>query len=268
MMRRRRRSTTRPLRVRRGLLALTAGTFAIALAVGLLVAGHTGAAREGAPGRVPPPPGAPTSASRFTAPSSPPDRQLSRATAMPAVTATTTPADLPADVMAQPDLFARAFVTRLLTQDYRQPRTELLGWVQAHAAQSTDPLVMGLIPPDLRDKWAVFSVTDTGSGPAPVPTPTEWEGLAGRSARTTVQIQHVSQPYSWTSAVATGRITDPGVTGREVTALVTLHTVDDGSPHTATTSVALSFNLEGPPTRDHWGFVTLAAYTVVPLAGS
>ncbi|WP_411283202.1 hypothetical protein [Lapillicoccus sp.] len=215
-----------------------------------------------------------TSASGSTAPtastaaSSPPDGQLSRATAMPAVTATTTPADLPADVMAQPDLFARAFVTRLLTQDYRQPRTELLGWVQAHAAQSTDPLVMGLIPSDLRDKWAVFSVTDTGSGPAPVPTPTEWEGLAGRSARTTVQIQHVNQPYSWTSAVATGRITDAGVTGREVTALVTLHTVDDGSPHTATTSVALSFNLEGPPTRDHWGFVTLAAYTVVPLAGS
>jgi len=268
MMRRRRRSTTRPLRVRRGLLALTAGTFAIALAVGLLVAGHTGATPGGAPGRVPPLPGATTSASRSTAPSSPPDRQLSRATAMPAVTATTTPADLPADVMAQPDLFARAFVTRLLTQDYRQPRTELLGWVQAHAAQSTDPLVMGLIPPDLRDKWAVFSVTDPGSGPAPVPSATEWDRLAGRSARTSVQIQHVSQPYSWTSAVATGRITDPGVTGREVTALVTLHTVDDGSPHTATTSVALSFNLEGPPTRDHWGFVTLAAYTVVPLAGS
>ena len=187
---------------------------------------------------------------------------------MPAVTAPNTPADLPADVTAQPDLFARAFVTRLLTQDYRQPRTELLGWVQAHAAQSTDPLVMGLIPPDLRDKWAVFSVTDTGSGPAPVPSATQWEGLAGRSARTSVQIQHVSQPYSWTSAVATGRITDPGVTGREVTALVTLHTVDGDSPHTATTSVALSFNLEGPPTRDHWGFVTLAAYTVVPLAGS
>jgi len=248
----------------RTLVALTLVALALALAVA------AGVTRRTAPGSAEPGPPhtSSTTAVGSDVPVATPDEQLARATAMPAVEATDDPSDLPPEVTTQPDLFARAFVTRLLTQDYRRPRTELLGWVQSHSTTSPEPLVMGLIPPDVRVRWAVFSVSDSAAGPVPVPSASEWDRLARLGARTTVEVQRVSQPYAWTSAVASGRITDPGVTGREVTALVTLHWVEGGSPRTSTTSVALSFNLEGPPTRALWGFVTLAAYTAVPLAGS
>ncbi len=264
MMGRRLEAAGRGRTGRRTLVALTLLALALALAVA------AGVTRETAPGSAKPgPPRSPsTTAGGSDVPVAAPDEQLARATAMPAVEATDDPSDLPPEVTAQSDLFARAFVTRLLTQDYRRPRMELLAWVQSHSTTSPEPLVMGLIPPDVRDRWAVFSVTDSTAGAAPVPSASEWDALARLGARTDVEVQRVSQPYAWTSAVASGRITDPGITGREVTALVTLHSVEGGSPRTRTTSVALIFNLEGPPTRAQWGFVTLAAYTAVPLAGS
>jgi len=240
----------------------------VALAVALTVA--VAASRRPVPGSaVPgPQPSPSTVVDRSGVPRPAPDEQLARATAMPTVPSTSEPSDLPPEVTGQPDLFARAFLTHLLTQDYRSPRADLLAWVQSHSSTSPEPLVMGMVPANLKDRWAVFSVTDLSAGLAPVPSPAEWDRLARLDARTSVEVQRVSQPYAWTSAVASGRITDPGVTGREVTALVTLHTVEGGSPHRTTTSVALSFNLEGPPTAARWGFVTLAAYGVVPLAAS
>lgn len=40
-------------------------------------------------------------------------------------------------------------------------------------------------------------------------------GPAGQAAGVdTVEVQWVAEPYAWTAAVASGRITDPGVTGR------------------------------------------------------
>lgn len=213
-------------------------------------------------------PTAPPAATGSPVPPTVLDGPLARASAMPSVSPRKGPSDITAEALSQPDLFARAFVTRLLTQDYRRPRHELLAWVQSHSAQSAEPLVVGLIPPGLRTKWSVFSVSDTGSGPAPIPTAPEWERLGHDGAGTTVQVQSVTQPYAWTSAVAAGRITDPGVTGRQVTARVTLHGVAGGKAYTTVTSVSLSFNLEGPPTLGQWGFVTLAAYTVVPVEQS
>jgi len=255
--------TPRPHRRIIVILAVVALTLALAVAVA--------ANRRPVPGSaVPGPQPSPSSTvvDRSGVPRPAPDEQLARATAMPTVRLTSQASDLPPEVTGQPDLFARAFVTHLLTQDYRSPRADLLAWVQAHSSTSPEPLVMGLVPADLKDRWAVFSVTDSSAGLAPVPSPAEWDRLARLDARTSVEVQRVSQPYAWTSAVASGRITDPGVTGREVTALVTLHTVEGGRPHTTTTSVALSFNLEGPPTAARWGFVTLAAYSVAPLAAS
>jgi len=263
MISRRLAGTPRPRRRR---IILTVAVFALTIALAVAVAASRRPALGSAvPG---PQPSPSTVADRSDVPRARPDEQLARATAMPTVRSTSDPSDLPPEVTAQPDLFARAFVTHLLTQDFRSPRVDLLAWVQSHSTMSPEPLVMGLIPADLKDRWAVFSVTDSGAGLAPVPSPAEWDRLARLDARTSVEVQRVSQPYAWTSAVASGRITDPGVTGREVTALVTLHTVEGGSPHTTTTSVALSFNLEGPPTRAHWAFVTLAAYSVAPLAAS
>lgn len=80
-----------------------------------------------------------------------------------------------------------------------------------------------------------------------------------------MRVQHVTEPVAWSSAVLAGDITDPGVTAREVDALVTLHTTVDGRKRAQRFSVALTMNLEGPPTRPRWGFVTAVTYTVVPM---
>ena len=45
---------------------------------------------------------------------------------------------------------------QLLTQDYRTGRDELLAWVQSESAQSTEPLVVGLTPVELRGKLALM----------------------------------------------------------------------------------------------------------------
>jgi hypothetical protein len=164
----------------------------------------------------------------------------------------------------QPDLYAAAFVKELLTQDYATPRDDLLGWVQAESAMSTEPRVVGLIPAELRSRWAVFSVSE---GPtSPVPTMADWTSLGLRHGRTTVQIQRVTEPVPWSTAVAAGEITDPGVTARDVTALVTLFTTEAGIEQKTVTSVALSLNLEGPPARANWGFVGAVTYDAVPVS--
>ena len=166
----------------------------------------------------------------------------------------------------QPDLYAAAFVKELLTQNYMTARDDLLGWVQAESATTTEPTVIGLIPAELRPKWAVFSVS---SGPTtPIPTATEWARLGQRQGRTTVEIQRVTEPVPWSTAVAAGEISDPGVTAREVTALVTLHTTEAGVERRIVTSVALTMNLEGPPALQGWGFVGAITYDAVPVGRS
>ena len=69
----------------------------------------------------------------------------------------------------QPDLYAAEFVRRLLTQDYTTPRGALLSWVQLESAQTSEPLVVGLVPPALRSRMAVDSVTDTTDRPGADP---------------------------------------------------------------------------------------------------
>jgi len=166
----------------------------------------------------------------------------------------------------QPDLYAAAFAGELLTQDYRtSSRDELLAWVQSESAQSTDPLVVGLTPPGLRPRMAVASVQDGINGPAPVPTQNDWAKLARRQGHTTVEIQHVSEPVNWASAVANAQITDPGVTARQVDAEVTLQTTDQGKTTFQRFSVSLVINLEGPPVRDGYGFVTAIIYNVAAM---
>jgi len=165
------------------------------------------------------------------------------------------------DTSLQPDLYAAAFVRELLTQNYETPRDDLLSWVQAESATTTEPRVVGLIPPELRPKWAVFSVSE---GPTlPVPPAADWISLGLRQGRTTVEIQRVVEPVPWSTAVAAGEISDPGVTAREVTALVTLHTTEAGIEQLTVTSVDLSLDLEGPPARPSWGFVGEVTYDAV-----
>jgi hypothetical protein len=166
----------------------------------------------------------------------------------------------------QPDLYAAAFTAQLLTQDYRISRDQLMAWVQSEAAPSTEPLVVGLTPVGLRGKLALWSVQDDTGSPAIVPSPSTWAALAQRRGSTTVQIQKVTEPVSWATAVADGQITDPGVTARRVDAEVTLHTTDHGRATVTRFSVSLTVQLEGPPTRGGYGFVVAVIYDVVGIS--
>jgi hypothetical protein len=191
-------------------------------------------------------------------------RQLEKAPHVQPATSTAYPR-IHGPATHQPDLFARAFATRLLTQDYRTPRRQLLAWVQAESATTTEPIVIGLVPKDQRDKWALYSLTTDQSTPV-IPPKEEWRRLARHHGHTTVKLQQVSEPVSWSQAVLAGKVTDPGITAREIDALVTLHTTDHGKPHSSVTSVALTITLEGPPSRGSYGFVTAVTYDVAPGA--
>ncbi len=172
------------------------------------------------------------------------------------------------DATQQPDLYAAEFVRRLLTQDYRRPRIEHLSWVQAESAQTTEPLVVGLVPKDLRGRLAVYSVTEAAGQAPAVSGAKEWLALGVQHGYTTVRIDRVEEPMAWSTAVSSGRISDPGVTGREVSATVTLHYLKAGRPASATSSVDMTLNLEGPPSRPSWGFVTAVTYSSLPVGAA
>ncbi|KRF26505.1 hypothetical protein ASG95_20245 [Phycicoccus sp. Soil803] len=164
----------------------------------------------------------------------------------------------------QPDLYAAEFVRRLLTRDYTRPREEQLRWVQAESATTTEPLVIGLVPDHLRDRFAIWSVTGATDGPAPVPPPPEWARLGAVRAVDTATVERVQEPTAWIGAVQAGRITDPGITARQVSATVTRRT----GATTQTFSVSASLNLEGPPVRPTWGVVAVITYTAIPVSTS
>lgn len=175
------------------------------------------------------------------------------------------PAPITGTAATQPDLYAGEFVRRLLTQEYVSPRNDFLAWVQADSAQSSEPLVVGLVPTELRDRLAIYSVTtSTDGGARPIPNPEEWAALAQSRSYTTVQVDRVREPVPWANAVLAGRISDPGCTAREVLATVTRHQGDSMEK----ASVAVTMVLEGPPSRSTWGFVKLVRYTSIPMGAS
>ncbi|MBC9822857.1 hypothetical protein [Terrabacter sp. MAHUQ-38] len=210
----------------------------------------------------------PSPPARHADPLHPTDLELARLRAVAVTTPGHADRRIRGDATTQPDLYAAEFVRRLLTQNYQTSREQHLQWVQSEAAQTREPLVVGLVPHDLRDRLAVYSVTQTTSGPPPIPSPQEWRQLSALEAYTTVRIDRVEEPMAWSNAVAAGRITDLGITGRQVAATVTQHTVKDGRTATSSSSVALTLNLQGPPTRATWGFVTAVTYTSVPVTAS
>jgi hypothetical protein len=209
-------------------------------------------------------------------PSSSPDdsgalaSDLVRLAAAPVVRAATSrdyPA-VPDSQRAQPDLYARAFATQLLTQDYRTGRAGLVAWVQSETVPTSEPLVVGLVPDQLRPKLGVWTVTDSTDDTAPpIPTEADWRAWAARSGTSSVEIVRVTESAAWTDAVTAGRITDPGVTARDVDAVVTTRWQDNGRAVTAKRSVFLSLTLDGPPSRAEYGYVNTVAYRSVPIGG-
>lgn len=196
------------------------------------------------------------------------EAEVARLRAAPEVSTGSPRPKIVGDAKTQPDLYAAEFTRRLLTQDYRTPRQTLLSWVQGESAPTQEPLVVGLVPPELRDRWAVFTVTDTTDGPTPIPTSGEWARLADQAGTSTVRIQRVTEPMAWTNAVESGQITDPGITARIISAEITLTTVVDGRTRRAVTSVELGLEFEGPPTRRQWGFVGAVTYTAIAVGSS
>ena len=190
------------------------------------------------------------------------DAEVARLRAAPAARAkeaVTEPID--AETRSHPDLYAAEFARQLLSQDYRASREDLLAWVQSESALTSDPLVVGLVPKELRDKLAVFTVSDSTDGPAPVLPAAEWDRLADAGAFAKARVQRVTEPLAWTNAVEAGRITDPGLTARVVSAEVSLHV----QGRVEVFSVELSLEFEGPPVRDDWAFVGAVSYTSMPV---
>jgi len=169
------------------------------------------------------------------------------------------------DATTQPDLYAGEFVRRLLAQDFRTPRDGHLAWVQSESAVTTEPLVVALVPADLRDRLAVFTVSDDGDSPALVPPASSWQALAAHAAYDTATVGQVIEPLAWRNAVAAGRVTDPGVTCRTVAATLTRHERVSGKETTTKSSVSVTLNLEGPPTRTAWAFVAALDVTILPM---
>ncbi|GEM_PF-930377 len=257
----------------------------IVLIVGLLVAATATVTRHAAFGHASasPPPAGPsqptTPRAQGPIPSTDPQpatgsdaavmAQLNRMRHLPAVSPPSEPEpSITGDATTQPDLYAAEFVRRLLTQDFRTPRDRHLAWVQSESAKSTEPLVVGLVPSDLRDRLAAFTVTDDADHPALVPAAATWTGLAGHAANDATTVEQVIEPLPWRNAVAAGRIIDPGVTCRIVGATVTRHEQVNGKATTAQTSVSVTLAIEGPPTRASWGFVAIIDVTTLPMGAS
>lgn len=175
-----------------------------------------------------------------------------------------TPAAITGLTTKQPDLYAAEFVRRLLSQYYDTSRDDQIRWVQSESGQTRDPAVVGLVPPNLRDRLATYSVTAATQGDNPIPDAATWASLGHVHAFTTVTILNVDEPLAWADAIADGKVQDPGVTAREVAATVTRHIRHE----TYSYSVDLTLNLEGPPSYPTWRFITLVTYTSIPLGPS
>ena len=170
----------------------------------------------------------------------------------------------------QPDAYAAAFVRELFTRNYRTPRAELLSWIQSEAVASSEPSVVGLVPPTLRPKLAVYSLT-SGDAPlsAPVPQPAEWARWRQVAGRTTVAIERVREPRSWTDAVAAGHTTDPSTTVRTIDARVTTVWTAHGKQKSSQHEVSLVLALDGPsgpPGRSGYGVVCAIDYHEVAVS--
>jgi hypothetical protein len=251
-------------RVAMVLLAAVAGLALLILGCALVLrsSGHDHEGRRGpsTSDRSAPPVTAPGQLTSTLAPSDSAAvaNDIARLAATPDVSPATSPAypAIPVGERAQPDLYARAFVTELLTQDYRTNRNDLLAWAQSETAQCSEPLVVGLVPADLRHKFGLWSLTDsTDSSETPIPSAAEWKAWGDRSARSTITILRVTEPVRWAEAVAAGKLSDPGVTARDVEAEVTTQWIDHGHLKASRRSVSLSLTLEGPPSQSGYGFV-------------
>ena len=165
--------------------------------------------------------------------------------AVPAVSPRTTSIypPIPANLRTQPDTFASAFGTELLTRDYAtSSRDDLLSWAQSEAASLTIRQV-ALTPTD-RDKALIVSLTSPdwdGSPTTIVPSTSDWADLADLRGYTTVSNVKVEAVPDFPPADVS--FTDQLTLARLYSATVTQHTVVGNTDVTSSRSVAFQIVL-------------------------
>jgi hypothetical protein len=167
---------------------------------------------------------------------------------------------IPAAARTQPDVFAEAFGTELLTRDYhRSGREELLAWAQASSA----PLTIVQVPlsaPD-RANTLVTSLTtegwDAGEVGTPVPAAGQWLALGAQQAHTTVSGAKVETVPDFPPPDTT--FSEPTL-DRLYTAVVTVHTIVSGKP--AATRVSVAFEVVMTEHDGHFGAAEVQHYVV------
>jgi hypothetical protein len=144
------------------------------------------------------------------------------------------------DATAQPNLLATAFITQLFTTDYHDTaRNQLLQWAQYVSAAFRDYGV----PAGAGSKLLVASLSDpalVGGGPVPVPDPGQWLALGAKSGDTTVTDVTASVDPDWEATLAAGHTSiDPLQTELDVSATLTLHTMESGQPVSSVSDISL-----------------------------
>jgi hypothetical protein len=180
---------------------------------------------------------------------------------LPAVAPLTSAAypPVPAADTSDPDLYAQAFATELLSQNYAGSSREALeSWAQWEDA----PVDQAGVPRSVGAKILVQSLDSpamSGGTETIIPSPAAWATLASEAAFATVS--HVSAQIDphWESAVMGGyQPADPLMSARLVTATVTLHTTISGQAQTTVESVA--FTLAVGTAANHAGYGAMATY--------
>jgi hypothetical protein len=134
----------------------------------------------------------------------------------PAAWTTEYPA-VPAASLRDPESYAIAFVTELLTTNYRtQSRTSLESWIQAEAAA----LMLPGIPTNAAEKALygdLFDGATVSNGPSPIATAAGWAASAKAGASQRVYYVTANPDATWANAVSNGvTSTDPLLTEVDV----------------------------------------------------
>lgn len=185
-----------------------------------------------------------------------PSEQAAASAAFPAI---------PAEVRRDPDAFAEAFGTELLTRDYRRAtRTQLLAWAQGSSA----PLTIVQVPLSGADRAKALITSlvtpgwDTGEIGTPVISAGQWLAWRSRQAYTTVSDVDVTTAGGFPPAGTT--FTEP-TTDRHYTATVALHSVVSGKPVVQRSRV--SFEVVMTDHLGQFGAAELQHWVTTPSGG-
>jgi hypothetical protein len=177
----------------------------------------------------------------------------------PAVSVPYPSIDAPAD--QDPSAYAEAFATKLFSRDYRaSTRQQLIEWAQ----YEDSPLRSPNYPRADWSKVLVNSLTDLtwdDAADTPVPADGPWLALRSMSAVDTVSDVVAKLDEDWEQQIASGyQPPDPIATERDVTLVVTRHSVASGKATVTKYAVSIAVQLG---TNSHGGYGVAATNNYV-----